>query len=186
LSNPPVRSLFVFAWGSGKVPGRAPATCLNQCADDYGDNGVEYFDTFAKLDPAQGGTAAPGNVYYDNGVANVPEPVAGLSGNADNLAAAIKADVLGGTLPEVSWVVNDQFFSEHPVTAPNNGAYFLRGVLDALAADPSVLNSTLVIVNYDENDGQFDDVPPPVPAPGEADEFVDGLRSGSASGSRSS
>ncbi|MFG1865254.1 phosphocholine-specific phospholipase C [Microbispora bryophytorum] len=145
-----------------------------QCADDYGDNGLEYFNTFAKLDPTQGGTAAPGDVYYDNGVKNVPEPVTGLSGNADNLIAAIRADVLGGTLPQVNWVVNNQFFSEHPVTAPSNGAYFLRGVLEALNADPDVFNSTLVIINYDENDGQFDHVPPPVPAPGEADEFVSG------------
>ncbi|WP_433382656.1 phosphocholine-specific phospholipase C [Actinoplanes sp. CA-142083] len=145
-----------------------------QCEDDYGDNGLEYFDTFAKLDPAQGGTAAPGNVFYDNGVKNVPEPVTGLSGNADNINAAIRADVLAGELPRVSWVVNNQFFSEHPVTAPSNGAYFLRGLLDALNADPEVFNSTLVVLNYDENDGQFDHVPPPVPAPGEADEFVAG------------
>src|ERR1700748_391088 len=47
-------------------------------------------------------------------------------------------------------------------------------VLEALNADPDVFNSTLVIVNYDENDGQFDHVPPPVPAPGEKDEFVTG------------
>ncbi|MEU8948399.1 phosphocholine-specific phospholipase C [Streptomyces sp. NPDC048489] len=145
-----------------------------QCDDDYGDNGAEYFDTFAKLDPSQGGTAAPGNVYYDNGVKNVPEPATGLAGNADNINAAIRADVLNGTLPEVSWVVNNQFFSEHPVTAPSNGAYFLRGVLEALNADPEVFNSTLVIINYDENDGQFDHVSPPVPAPGEGDEFVAG------------
>ncbi|MFD2081595.1 phospholipase C [Actinopolymorpha cephalotaxi] len=145
-----------------------------QCADDYGDNGLEYFDTFAKLDPTQGGKAEPGNVYYDNGVKNVPEPATGLSGNANNLIAAIRSDVQRGTLPQVSWVVNNQFFSEHPVTAPSNGAYFLRGVLEALNADPDVFNSTLVILNYDENDGQFDHVPPPVPAPGEEDEFVTG------------
>jgi len=145
-----------------------------QCADDYGDNGLEYFDTIARLDPTQGGTAAPGNVYYDNGVKNVPEPATGLAGNADNINAAIRADVLGGTLPKVSWIVNNQFFSEHPVTAPSNGAYFMRGVLEALNADPEVFNSTLVIINYDENDGQFDHVAPPVPAPGEADEFVSG------------
>ena len=36
-----------------------------------------------------------------------------------------------------------------------------------------MFNSTLVIVNYDENDGQFDHVPPPVPPQGEFDEFVD-------------
>jgi phospholipase C len=146
-----------------------------QGSDDYGDNAVEYFATFAKLDPDQGGTAAPGNVFYDNGVQPVPEPVTGLSGNADNLAAAIRADVVAGTLPQVSWVVSNQFFSEHPVTAPSNGAYFLNGVLEALNADPEVFDSTLVIVNYDENDGQFDHVPPPVPAPGATDEFVAGL-----------
>jgi phospholipase C len=69
--------------------------------------------------------------------------------------------------------VNNQFFSEHPVTAPSNGAYFLNALLNALNANPEVFNSTLVIVNYDENDGQFDHVPPPVPAQGEFDEFVD-------------
>jgi phospholipase C len=142
-----------------------------------GDASLILVELFAKLDPTQGGTAQPGNVYYDNGVANVPEPIGGLNGNADNLNAAIRNDVLNGNLPQVSWVVNNQFFSEHPVTAPGNGAYFLRGLLDALNADPDVFNSTLVIVNYDENDGQFDHVPPPIPAPGEVDEFVTGTLS---------
>ncbi|TNC20489.1 phosphocholine-specific phospholipase C [Amycolatopsis alkalitolerans] len=142
-----------------------------QCEDDYGDNGAEYYATFAKLDPTQGGTAEPGNVFYENGVKNVPEPLTGISANADNLASAIKADVLAGTLPRVSWVVTNQAFSEHPDGAPNDGAYYIKGVLDALNADPGVFDSTLVIINYDENDGQFDHVPPPVPAPGTKDEF---------------
>ncbi|MCW2493058.1 MAG: putative phospholipase precursor [Frankiales bacterium] len=142
-----------------------------QCADDYGDNGVEYFKTFAQYDATQGGTPAPGNVFYDKGVANVPEPLTGLSANADNLTNAIKADVVAGTLPQVSWVVTNQAFSEHPDGAPNDGAYYLNGVLEALNFDPDVFNSTLVIIDYDENDGQFDHVPPPVPAPGAKDEF---------------
>jgi phospholipase C len=144
-----------------------------QCADDYGDNGMEYFATFAVFDPDQGGTPAPGNPFYDHGVANVPTDQRQEATNADDLAAAIRSDVLNGTLAQVSWVVNNQFFSEHPVTAPSNGAYFLNALLNALNADPEVFNSTLVVVNYDENDGQFDHVPPPVPAPGEFDEFVD-------------
>ena len=37
-----------------------------------------------------------------------------------------------------------------------------------------MFNSTLVIVNYDENDGQFDHVPPPCPPPATKDEFVGG------------
>jgi phospholipase C len=142
-----------------------------QCADDYGDNGLEYFKNFAQYDPTQGGTPAPGNALYDNGVANVPELVTGLSANADNLTNAIKADVAAGTLPRVSWVVTNQAFSEHPDGAPNDGAYYVNGVLEALNSDPDVFNSTLVIINYDENDGQFDHVPPAVPAPGTKDEF---------------
>jgi phospholipase C len=142
-----------------------------QGEDDYGDNGLEYFANFAQYDPTQGGTPAPGNVLYDNGVANVPEPLTGLSANADNLADAIRADVKAGTLPQVSWVVTNQAFSEHPDGAPNDGAYYVNSVLEALNTDPDVFNSTLVVIDYDENDGQFDHVPPPVPAPGTKDEF---------------
>jgi phospholipase C len=147
---------------------------LYQGSDNYGDNGLEYFKSFAQYDPEQGGTPAPGNVLYDNGVATVPEPSDPETGNADNLALAIRKDVEAGTLPQVSWVVTNQRFSEHPDGAPTDGAYYLHQVLKALAADPDVFDSTLVIVNFDENDGQFDHVPPPVPAPGEADEFVAG------------
>ena len=74
-----------------------------------------YFDLYgARLDPTQGGTPAPGNVYYDNGVANVPEPVTGLSGNADNLANAIRADVLAG-------------LSQRQKTLPSRWLYDQRG-----------------------------------------------------------
>ena len=142
-----------------------------QGADNYGDNALEYFKNFAQYDASQGGKAAPGNPLYDNGVATVPEPLTGISANADNLANAIRADVMAGTLPQVSWVVTNQAFSEHPDGAPNDGAYFVNGVLDALNADPDVFNSTLVVINYDENDGQFDHVPPPVAPPGTTDEY---------------
>jgi phospholipase C len=145
-----------------------------QGSDNYGDNGLEYFKNFAVYDPEQGGTPAPGNTLYDNGVAIVPEPNDPDTGNADNLALALRNDVLAGTLPQVSWLVTNQRFSEHPDGAPTDGAYFIHEVLKALHADPDVFNSTLVIINFDENDGQFDHVPPPVPAPGEPDEFVSG------------
>lgn len=104
-------------------------------------------------------------------MATVPEPLTGLRANADNLANAVRADVLAANLPQVSWVVTNQAFSEHPDGSPNDGAYYIDGVLKALNADPRVLNSTLVIVNYDENDGQFDHVPPPVAPAGTTDEF---------------
>jgi len=74
------------------------------------------------------------------------------------------------TLPQVSWVVTNQRYSEHPNGAPADGEYYVGRVLQALNADPDVLNSTLVIINYDENDGQFDHVPPPVAPSGTTDE----------------
>jgi len=148
---------------------------IYQGSDNYGDNGAQYFKTFADLDPSQGGTApAPGtNVYYDNGLATVPEPLPVEDGNADNLANAIGADVTAGNLPQISWVVTNQQYSEHPDGAPTDGAYFIGRVLRAVYdADPEVFNSTLFIYNYDENDGEFDHVPPPSPKQGVTDEFV--------------
>ena len=144
---------------------------IYQGSDNYGDNGAQYYKTFADLDPSQGGTATPGNPYYDNGLTIVPESLDPDIGNADNLANAIKADVQAGRLPQVSWVVTNQRYSEHPEGAPTDGAYYVGKVLQALNADPDVLNSTLVIIDYDENDGQFDHVPPPVAPQGTADEF---------------
>ncbi|HWG00790.1 MAG TPA: phospholipase C, phosphocholine-specific [Trebonia sp.] len=142
-----------------------------QGSDNYGDNGVQYYKTFADLDPSQGGTGAPGNPFYDNGLTTVPEPLNYETHNGDNLANAIKADVEAGKLPRVSWVVTNQQYSEHPDGAPADGAYYVGKVLQALAADPGVLNSTLVIIDYDENDGAFDHVPPPVAPAGTTDEF---------------
>jgi phospholipase C len=92
----------------------------------------------------------------------------------DDIAAAIKADVLGGTLPQVSWVVANQAFSEHPDAPPNDGAHFVNLIIQALAADPATFNSTVLFLNYDENDGFFDHVPPPVAPSGTADEATKG------------
>ena len=61
------------------------------------------------------------------------------------VANAIKSDVLAGTLAQVTWVVTNQQYSEHPDGAPTDGAYYIGKVLKALAADPDVFNSTLVI-----------------------------------------
>ncbi len=89
------------------------------------------------------------------------------SGNTvDDIAAAIQNDVLGGTLPQVSWVVAPaSAFSEHPSYAPAAGADMVNKVLMALTANPEVWSSTVMFLNYDENDGLFDHVVPPLPAP---------------------
>ena len=75
-----------------------------------------------------------------------------------------RADALSGTLPQVSWLVPPATFTEHPGGGtPSLGAYFIGQVLDALTANPTVWASTIFIINYDENDGAFDHLPPPCP-----------------------
>ncbi len=65
--------------------------------------------------------------------------------------------------------------SEHPSYAPAAGADLANKVLMALTANPDVWASTVMFLNYDENDGFFDHVAAPLPPAGTADEFVNGL-----------
>lgn len=78
----------------------------------------------------------------------------------------LKEDVLNDRLPQVSWIVATAEGSEHPdASSPAQGADYTARVLDALTANPEVWSKTVFIVNFDENDGFFDHVPPPsVPA----------------------
>jgi phospholipase C len=80
-----------------------------------------------------------------------------------------RKDVKEGTLPTVSWVVAPQKFSDHP-SAPWYGAWYISEVLDILTQNPEVWKKTIFILNYDENDGYFDHVPPFVaPRPNDPD-----------------
>jgi phospholipase C len=84
-------------------------------------------------------------------------------------------DAINDKLPVVSWIIPTSFQSEHPDFMPADGAAFVASKIDAIAANPDVWAKTLFILNYDENDGIFDHVAPPVPTNGTPHEFVDGL-----------
>ncbi|MDQ7066737.1 MAG: phospholipase C, phosphocholine-specific [Sulfurimonas sp.] len=74
----------------------------------------------------------------------------------------LREDVLANKLPQVSWIVATAKGSEHPSpSSPAQGADYTAKVLDALIANPEVWSKTVFIVNFDENDGFFDHVPPP-------------------------
>ena len=75
-------------------------------------------------------------------------------------------------LPAVSWIIPTGTASEHPDFMPAAGAAFVASKIDAIAANPEVWAKTAFILDYDENDGIFDHVPPPVPPPGTPKEFV--------------
>ncbi len=70
-----------------------------------------------------------------------------------------RKDVNDGKLPAVSWLVAPQYFSDHP-SAPWFGAWYVSEVLDILTKNPEVWKKTIFILNYDENDGYFDHIPP--------------------------
>ena len=72
-------------------------------------------------------------------------------------------DVASGQLPQVSWIVAPEAFSEHPAWPPAYGAQYTAEVLDALTGNPKVWSKTVLFINYDENDGYFDHVVPPTP-----------------------
>ncbi|GHF68809.1 phospholipase C [Amycolatopsis bartoniae] len=122
---------------------------------NYGDNSLLYFDQYRK--------AQPGNPLYDKARTGTDAK------NGDGFFDVLKADVKGGRLPQVSWVVAPEAFTEHPNWPANYGAWYVSQVLDALTASPEVWSKTALFITYDENDGFFDHVVPPYP-PASADQ----------------
>jgi phospholipase C len=95
--------------------------------------------------------AKPGSPLYEKGMSHF---------SLEQLAR----DVRDGTLPAVSWVLPPMTWSEHPSTStPIEGAEFTARVLDALTANPDVWSGTVFFQTFDENDGQFDHLPPAAP-----------------------
>jgi len=114
--------------------------------------------------------------FGDNPLANFTQYRAAYRGEPGSRAALrdkalttrtlqqLREDVLGGRLPQVSWIVGTAEGSEHPgPSSPAQGAAYTSQVIDALTADPEVWARTVLFVTFDENDGFFDHVPPPAP-----------------------
>jgi len=91
-----------------------------------------------------------------------------------------RQDVQNGNLPTVSWIVGPERFSDHPASAWF-GAWYVSEALDILTQNPDVWKKTIFILNYDENDGYFDHVPPfvaPNPSNPESGLVSDGIDAG--------
>jgi phospholipase C len=124
-----------------------------QQQDNYDVNVLENFNQFKNADK------------------NSPLYIKGMARGAEG---QFEYDAINDKLPAVSWIIPTSYQSEHPDFMPADGAAFVASKLDAIAANPEVWAKTVFILNYDENDGIFDHVAPPVPPPGTAHEFVDG------------
>ncbi|MFC7219703.1 phosphocholine-specific phospholipase C [Streptomyces polyrhachis] len=121
---------------------------------NYGDNSLLYFNSYRN--------AQPGSPLYD-------KARTGTNAKAgEDFFHLLRADVENGRLPQVSYIVAPEAFSEHSNWPPNYGAWYIAQVLDALTANPEVWSRTALFITYDENDGFFDHVVPPFPPLSEA------------------
>ena len=92
------------------------------------------------------------------------------------------SDVTSGRLPSVSWIVPPLAECEHPAAPPEWGEYLVQQILNILVSNPEVWAQTVFIVNYDENGGFFDHVPPPAAPAGTQGEYLTGTLPGGADG----
>jgi phospholipase C len=124
-----------------------------QQEDNYGTNVLEYFQQFQNL-PA----TSPLSI---RGLTRAPE-------------GTFEDDARAGRLPTISWILPTSTQSEHPDFTPAAGADFIAQKIEAIASNPAVWAKTAFILAYDENDGLFDHVAPPMPPLGTPGEFVGG------------
>ncbi len=82
------------------------------------------------------------------------------------------ADVASGNLPQVSWLIGSVVTSDHPPAPAIFGENILSLIITALSANPALWAKTVLFVNYDENGGFFDHVPPVTAPPGTPGEYV--------------
>jgi phospholipase C len=138
-------------------------------ADNYGCNEMMGFRHWrAAMEGMPAGrrpVALPAvSPAYDPAIDDALSPLAKGFGNTmpDGFLQALRDDVQNGTLPAVSWIIAPSTYSEHPgPSSPAQGGWYVQEVLDSLTANPDVWSKTVLLVNYDENDGFFDHLPPP-------------------------
>jgi phospholipase C len=174
--------------------------------DNFTDNAVEYFKPFkdigTKVLRSVDGSYSSTATFYeslhsrssdeqDRLLGQLDEGRAGLTdaerslfdramyrSRPGTLIDRVQADIAAGKLPAVVWLVPPEALSEHPSGGtPAGSANLVYDLLEAVASDQATWSSTATLINFDENDGYFDHVPPPVaprPASGSGDDWYDG------------
>jgi phospholipase C len=113
---------------------------------NYGDNSLLYFVQYQN---------APTGSPLANGAKTGTD--IGVSGT---LFDEFRQDVSSGNLPQVSWIVAPEAYTEHPNWPANYGAWYISQMLDILTDNPDVWSKTVFVITFDENDGFFDHMPP--------------------------
>jgi phospholipase C len=126
-------------WGWGNDP----------YVGNYGDNSLLYFHQYQN--------ALPGSPLFE--AARTATDIS----KGGTLFDKFAEDVRGNKLPQVSWIVAPETYSEHGNWPTNYGAWYISQILELLTSRPEVWSKTAFFLNYDENDGFFDHMVPPTP-----------------------
>lgn len=137
---------------------------------DIGD-GLTASGSWGWTDEPYIGNYGDNSLLYFHQYQNAPQgsPLAEKARTGTNIQTSgtlfdiFKQDLSSGNLPQVSWIVAPEAYTEHPNWPANYGAWYVSQILDLLTANPEVWSKTAFFLMYDENDGFFDHVPPPVP-----------------------
>jgi phospholipase C len=129
-------------------------------AGDFGQDPNPYVGNYGcntLLQFVQYQNAAPGSPLFEHARTgtNISE--------SGSLFDVFRQDVQANRLPQVSWIVAPEAYTEHPNWPANYGAWYVSQILDALTANPDTWSKTAFFLTYDENDGFFDHVVPPTP-----------------------
>jgi phospholipase C len=121
----------------------------NPYIGNYGDNSLLYFHQYQN--------SQPGSPLYEGALRGTNISQGGT------LFDVLRQHIAAGKLPQVSWVVAPESYTEHPNWPANYGAWYVSQILDALTANPEVWSKTAFFLMFDENDGFFDHMVPPTP-----------------------
>ena len=125
---------------------------------NFSDNPLGSFAEFRNLDRTSS-RYRRGRAWVEGSTPDNAE-----TSRARHLIEAFAADVEADSLPAVSWIVPQMQMSEHPDAPPAYGQMLTGALIATLAANPKVWAKTAFILNYDENDGYFDHMVPPMAA----------------------
>jgi phospholipase C len=116
---------------------------------NYGDNSLLYFHQYQ--------SSQPGSPLFEAALTGTNVAAGGT------LFDTFRQDIAAGKLPQVSWIVAPEAYTEHPNWPANYGAWYVSQMLDALTSRPDIWSKTAFFLMYDENDGFFDHMVPPTP-----------------------
>jgi phospholipase C len=148
---------------------------VNAWVGDFGDNPLWFYQQY---EDSENATTAAAQELASRGAVQPWQPSAGTPlgpNHVNHVLAQFVADATAGTLPQVSWIVAPDSYTEHPAASPSYGAHYARTVLEALMGNQELWKSTALFITYDEHDGYFDHIVPPAPDASVTNEFIGGL-----------